>query len=178
MPKAPPSGLRPPSPGPTAVLDPALRGKGLMGGLRHLPRFAGEGFGFAPPAQRGGAVAQRLRGALLLRFPRLRGKLPEGVKGAGAAIEVFRRGDAKSAPFRPPATLARPDGRARSRPAGEGIDGRPPAPSPLRRGRVMRCFAAWCRIAIWCFGCSCSRGFGVDSSAGTGTCANFLWRHK
>src|SRR5690606_26950826 len=35
---------------------------------------------------------------------------------------------------RPPATLARPEGRARSRPAGEGIDSAPPA----QRGELSR----------------------------------------
>jgi len=53
-------------------------------------------------------------------------QLPGGVKGAGAAFEAYPRGDAKSAPFRPPATFPRP--------AGEGIDGRPPAPPPALAG--------------------------------------------
>jgi len=89
------------------------------------------------PLRSGGSCRAAIEGGFAFRFPRLRGKLPGGVKGAGAAVEAYPRGDAKSAPFRPPATFPRS--------AGEGIDGRHPATlarpdgrarSRCRRGRV------------------------------------------
>src|SRR5690606_34894653 len=63
-----------------------------------FPRFAGEGLLFAPPCAAGGTVAQATEGAFL-RFPRLRGKLPVGVRGAGVALEARHRGDAKKRPL-------------------------------------------------------------------------------